>query len=164
MDAATLYDGLLTDDGLPIIIILIGLPILFVFFVPVICLIFGAIGAIAPFVVAVFTLIIQAIYSLLAAFFKPRQQIACAEIVLERPVKAAKPVRPAKPARANKAPIKKKEKVTYSQTEMDVVYGLKGLGMTIKDGKTLVKKVAPDGENLDTVSLMNKCLEYIKSR
>ena len=155
---ASLYDGLFTNGGLPIVVMLIGLPILFCFLFPVVCLAFGAIGALLPIFFAAISLIFHAIFALFNALqSQPKLQMAQAEVV-------AKNTSTKRPQKQRKAAPKKTEKPKYTDIEMDVVHGLKGLGLTIKDAKQIVKKVNIDDENLDVVSLMNKCLEAIKSR
>ena len=155
MDANTLYDGLFTNDGLPIIVIIIGLPILFCFFFPIVCMLFAAIGALMPVFFAVISLVFQAILALFNCLkAQPEPEIVFTETA---------PRKATKRQTHKKTEPKKKPKPTYTNVEMDVAHGLKGLGLTLKDAKFLVKKANPDGQDLDAVSLMNKCLEAIKS-
>ena len=60
--------------------------------------------------------------------------------------------------------VKEPEIVAEVDVQKKIDALLKSIMKAEKDGKTLVKKANPNGEDLDTVSLMNKCLEAIKSR
>lgn len=150
MDANTLYEGLFTNDGLPILVIVISLPILFVFFFPIIGFLFGAICTCVPMVFLSFMSIVTSVVSMF--FQKPKET---------KMVITASLAKPSVPQKSK--PVKKSTQI-FNQIESDVAHGLKGLGLTLKDAKTLVKKVTEKNTYSDTVSLMNACLQAINTR
>ena len=149
-------------NDLSVIVLIIGLPVLFVIFFPIICMIFGAVVGVICFCIPFVISFCVTLFTMIASLFLPQPKAKKQTPVLVADMVVSSS--PAKPMKPIKKPQPKKQTHTYTEIEMDVAHGLKGLGVTLKDAKTLVKKVTEKNTYSDTVSLMNACLEAINTR